>query len=92
MLVSQLIELFLFVFKTLRKKSLIPCWDKTLDLLARILDPTKEMRSKFYDGPVNGSKRSSESVGRSDASNGFSGMSSRDSISTTNSGFCTRPR
>ncbi|KAI6674447.1 hypothetical protein NL676_002353 [Syzygium grande] len=36
---------------------------------------------------VNGSKRSSESVGRSDASNGFSGMSSRDSISTTNSGY-----
>ncbi|KAI6695084.1 hypothetical protein NL676_022794 [Syzygium grande] len=60
--------------------------DKTLDLLARILDPTKEMRSKFYDGPVNGSKRSAESVDRSDASNGFSGMSFRDSISTTNLG------
>ncbi|XP_030513026.1 uncharacterized protein LOC115727034 isoform X2 [Rhodamnia argentea] len=60
--------------------------DKTLDLLARILDPTKEMRSKFYDGPINGSKGSSESVSRSDAANGFSGMSSHDSTSTTNSG------
>ncbi|PON87379.1 Coatomer beta subunit [Trema orientale] len=28
--------------------------EKTLDILARILDPSKEMRSKFYDGPVNG--------------------------------------
>lgn len=59
--------------------------DKTLDLLTRILDPTKEMRSKFYDGPVNGSKGSSDSVSRSDAANGFTGVSSEDSISTTNS-------
>ncbi|XP_062110147.1 uncharacterized protein LOC133821976 [Humulus lupulus] len=28
--------------------------EKTLDILARILDPSKAMRSKFYDGPVNG--------------------------------------
>ncbi|XP_010274739.1 PREDICTED: uncharacterized protein LOC104609984 isoform X2 [Nelumbo nucifera] len=28
--------------------------EKTMDILARILDPGKEMKSKFYDGPVNG--------------------------------------
>lgn len=44
---------------------------------------------QFYDGPVNGSKGSSESVSRSDAANGFSGMSSRDSTSTTNSEYST---
>ncbi|GAB4828749.1 hypothetical protein Ancab_018418 [Ancistrocladus abbreviatus] len=31
--------------------------EKTLTILARILDPTKEMKSKFYSGPVDGSKR-----------------------------------
>uniref|UniRef100_A0A5B7BN26 Uncharacterized protein n=1 Tax=Davidia involucrata TaxID=16924 RepID=A0A5B7BN26_DAVIN len=30
---------------------------KTLDILARILDPSKELKLKFYDGPVNGSKK-----------------------------------
>lgn len=28
-----------------------------LNILNRILDPNKEMKSKFYDGPVNGSKK-----------------------------------
>ncbi|XP_071686310.1 uncharacterized protein [Rutidosis leptorrhynchoides] len=28
-----------------------------LNVLARILDPSKEMKSKFYEGPVNGSKK-----------------------------------
>lgn len=28
-----------------------------LNILARILDPSKEMKSKFYDGPVNGSRK-----------------------------------
>ncbi|XP_060213564.1 uncharacterized protein LOC132640812 isoform X1 [Lycium barbarum] len=28
-----------------------------LDVLTRILDPSKEMKSKFYDGPVNGSMK-----------------------------------
>ncbi|CAN4123391.1 unnamed protein product [Withania somnifera] len=28
-----------------------------LDILARMLDPSKEMKSKFYDGPVNGSMK-----------------------------------
>ncbi|XP_052204618.1 uncharacterized protein LOC127809671 isoform X2 [Diospyros lotus] len=31
--------------------------DKTLNILARILDPGKEMKSKFYDGPFNGSTK-----------------------------------
>ncbi|XP_065637101.1 uncharacterized protein LOC112024245 isoform X2 [Quercus suber] len=34
--------------------------EKSLNLLARILDPSKEMKSKFYDGPVNGSKKNSK--------------------------------
>ncbi|KAL2485032.1 ARM repeat superfamily protein [Abeliophyllum distichum] len=28
-----------------------------VNILSRILDPNKEMKSKFYDGPVNGSKK-----------------------------------
>lgn len=36
--------------------------EKSLNVLARILDPSKEMKSKFYNGPVNGSKRGSESA------------------------------
>ncbi|PWA45330.1 ARM repeat superfamily protein [Artemisia annua] len=28
-----------------------------LNILSRILDPSKEMKSKFYDGPVNGSRK-----------------------------------
>ncbi|KAK6931605.1 Armadillo [Dillenia turbinata] len=31
--------------------------EKTLDILARVLDRTQEMKSKFYIGPVNGSKK-----------------------------------
>ncbi|KAL7000927.1 hypothetical protein U1Q18_002080 [Sarracenia purpurea var. burkii] len=31
--------------------------EKILNILARILDPSKEMKSKFYDGPVNGSNK-----------------------------------
>ncbi|WZZ10756.1 uncharacterized protein LOC106434197 isoform X1 [Brassica napus] len=30
--------------------------EQILDVLAHILDPSKEMESKFYEGPVNGSK------------------------------------
>ncbi|XAR72220.1 hypothetical protein NMG60_11018789 [Bertholletia excelsa] len=36
--------------------------EKTLDILARILDPSKEMKSKFYDGPVNGSKKQQDMI------------------------------
>lgn len=31
--------------------------EKSLNVLAQILDPNKEMQLKFYDGPVNGSKK-----------------------------------
>uniref|UniRef100_A0A6N2MEX4 Uncharacterized protein n=1 Tax=Salix viminalis TaxID=40686 RepID=A0A6N2MEX4_SALVM len=31
--------------------------EKTLNLLARILDPNRKMKSKFYGGPVNGFKK-----------------------------------
>ncbi|PQQ20815.1 uncharacterized protein Pyn_25086 [Prunus yedoensis var. nudiflora] len=41
--------------------------EKTLDILARILDPSKEMKSKFYDGPVNGSKEGSAAAITADA-------------------------
>ncbi|KFK44408.1 hypothetical protein AALP_AA1G253200 [Arabis alpina] len=33
--------------------------EQILDILAHILDPSKEMESKFYEGPVNGSKADS---------------------------------
>ncbi|KAJ9554230.1 hypothetical protein OSB04_018275 [Centaurea solstitialis] len=43
-----------------------------LNILARILDPSKAMKSKFYEGPVNGSNKgltsSSESVQEGDVS------------------------
>ncbi|XP_028775496.1 uncharacterized protein LOC114732376 [Neltuma alba] len=31
--------------------------EKSLNTIARILDPSKEMKLKFYDGPVNGSEK-----------------------------------
>ncbi|KAK7273873.1 hypothetical protein RIF29_14937 [Crotalaria pallida] len=31
--------------------------EQSLNMLARILDPSKEMQLKFYDGPVNGSEK-----------------------------------
>ncbi|MBA0823698.1 hypothetical protein Goarm_020413 [Gossypium armourianum] len=42
--------------------------EKTLDILARILDPSKEMKSKFYNGPVNGSKMGIDAARSLDAS------------------------
>ncbi|KAH7516317.1 hypothetical protein FEM48_Zijuj10G0122300 [Ziziphus jujuba var. spinosa] len=45
--------------------------EKTLDILARILDPSKEMKSKFYDGPVNGSKKRLDAARTSDVSMGI---------------------
>ncbi|XP_010321147.2 uncharacterized protein [Solanum lycopersicum] len=50
-----------------------------LDILTRILDPSKEMKSKFYDGPVNGSIKA-----RSAASNaGLTGNENLKVASTT---------
>ncbi|KAF7808669.1 U-box domain-containing protein 12 [Senna tora] len=34
-----------------------PLAEKSLNTIARILDPSKEMKLKFYDGPVNGSEK-----------------------------------
>ncbi|WCJ33574.1 ARM repeat superfamily protein [Euphorbia peplus] len=45
--------------------------EKVLTLLDRILDPNKEMKSKFYSGPVNGFKREVDAV-RPDESEGLS--------------------
>ncbi|XP_022973564.1 uncharacterized protein LOC111472102 [Cucurbita maxima] len=42
--------------------------EKTLDILSRILDPSKEMKSKFYDGPLNGSRGGQHSERNSEAS------------------------
>ncbi|KAK8567545.1 hypothetical protein V6N13_105506 [Hibiscus sabdariffa] len=56
--------------------------EKTLDILARILDPSKEMKSKFYNGPVNGSKTGIDAASSVDASGKSSGdrpVSIRDS-------------
>ncbi|KAF2308375.1 hypothetical protein GH714_006542 [Hevea brasiliensis] len=45
--------------------------EKALNLLDRILDPSNEMKSMFYNGPVNGSKRESDSAIDKDASTGL---------------------
>ncbi|XWS69352.1 hypothetical protein CRYUN_Cryun04dG0172000 [Craigia yunnanensis] len=47
--------------------------EKTLDILARILDPSKEMKSKFYDRPVNGSKKGLDAARSLDTSVGLTG-------------------
>ncbi|TYJ49798.1 hypothetical protein E1A91_A01G160200v1 [Gossypium mustelinum] len=47
--------------------------EKTLDILARILDPSKEMKSKFYNGPVNGSKMGIDAARSLNASAGLTG-------------------
>ncbi|XVF43600.1 hypothetical protein PTKIN_Ptkin02bG0052600 [Pterospermum kingtungense] len=47
--------------------------EKTFDILARILDPSKEMKSKFYEGPVNGSKKGLDAARSLDASVGLTG-------------------
>ncbi|KAH7840331.1 hypothetical protein Vadar_015633 [Vaccinium darrowii] len=41
--------------------------EKTLNILARILDPCKEKRSKFYDGPVNGSEKKWEAARKTES-------------------------
>ncbi|XP_031387630.1 uncharacterized protein LOC116200839 isoform X2 [Punica granatum] len=43
--------------------------EKTLNILARILNPSKEMKLKFYRGPVNKSNRGSEAGGETYYSN-----------------------
>ncbi|KAK9118056.1 hypothetical protein Scep_016149 [Stephania cephalantha] len=36
--------------------------EKTMNILARMLDPGKEMKAKFYDGPVNGSTKAMSGI------------------------------
>ncbi|XP_015580031.2 uncharacterized protein LOC8262521 isoform X1 [Ricinus communis] len=45
--------------------------EKALNVLNRILDPSKEMKSKFYNGPVNGSKRGLDLTRDLDSSSGL---------------------
>ncbi|CAK7326769.1 unnamed protein product [Dovyalis caffra] len=46
--------------------------EKALNLLARILDPNREMKSKFYGGPVNGFKKEFDAARGDDSSTGLS--------------------
>ncbi|XP_059649528.1 uncharacterized protein LOC132295328 isoform X2 [Cornus florida] len=55
--------------------------EKTLNILARILDPTKEMKLKFYEGPVNGSKRRSYEI-RNTGSTGNADIPASESASS----------
>ncbi|XP_050275449.1 uncharacterized protein LOC126717654 isoform X4 [Quercus robur] len=58
--------------------------EKSLNLLARILDPSKEMKSKFYDGPVNGSKKLSDTTKNPEDSAVLTGNMSDKPISNVN--------
>ncbi|KAB2620043.1 hypothetical protein D8674_037003 [Pyrus ussuriensis x Pyrus communis] len=55
-----------------------------LDILAQIADPSKEMKSKFYDGPVNGSKKRSEAGRGPYGSMGINGDTAHMPMSKTN--------
>lgn len=57
--------------------------EKTLNILARILDPSKEMKSKFYSGPVNGSKKGWDAARSVDVSTGLTGSVIEQPISKT---------
>ncbi|KAF3972763.1 hypothetical protein CMV_003745 [Castanea mollissima] len=58
--------------------------EKSLNLLARILDPGKEMKSKFYDGLVNGSKKLSNTTKNLEDSAVLTGNMVDKSISNVN--------
>ncbi|TXG57162.1 hypothetical protein EZV62_018475 [Acer yangbiense] len=60
--------------------------EKTLDILGRILDPSKEMKSKFYGGPVNGSKNGLD-VASFNASIGLTGNAAEVPASETNTSY-----
>ncbi|XP_022776434.1 uncharacterized protein LOC111318064 [Durio zibethinus] len=47
--------------------------EKNLDILARILDPGKEMKSKFFDGPVNGLRKGLDAARSLNVSVGLTG-------------------
>ncbi|KAM2329951.1 uncharacterized protein LOC126607668 isoform X2 [Malus sylvestris] len=58
--------------------------EKALDILARISDPNKEMKSKFYDGPRNGSKKGSDAARGPNGSTGITGDIANMSMTKTN--------
>ncbi|KAK9276800.1 hypothetical protein L1049_006336 [Liquidambar formosana] len=58
--------------------------EKNLDILARILDSSKEMKSKFYDGPVNGSKKGLDVISPNDTT-GLAGNMDEITISKSTS-------
>ncbi|XP_050372970.1 uncharacterized protein LOC126790682 [Argentina anserina] len=58
--------------------------EKALDILGRILDPNKEMKSKFYDGPVNGLENVLDAARGLHGSDKINGDVTRTSISKTN--------
>ncbi|XP_065855802.1 uncharacterized protein [Euphorbia lathyris] len=60
--------------------------EKVLTLLDRILDPNKEMKSKFYNGPVNGSKREVDAATGLDESGGLSTKVDEISMTKLNTG------
>ncbi|KAG6707757.1 hypothetical protein I3842_06G048100 [Carya illinoinensis] len=69
------------------KQSQIPesLMEKSLNILARILDPSKEMKSKFYNAPVNGSKKGLGSAGSPEVSAGLNGNMVGKPLSNANS-------
>ncbi|XP_058724467.1 uncharacterized protein LOC131595943 isoform X2 [Vicia villosa] len=57
--------------------------EKSLNVLAQILDPNKEMQLKFYDGSVNESEKEFGGV-RNDSSTGLSSTNSEQAVSKIN--------
>ncbi|XP_019461283.1 PREDICTED: uncharacterized protein LOC109360684 isoform X2 [Lupinus angustifolius] len=57
--------------------------EQSLNILARILDPSKEMQLKFYDGPVKGSEKTLDGAKNGDDSTGLSGTEQATSKSNT---------
>ncbi|KDP38083.1 hypothetical protein JCGZ_04726 [Jatropha curcas] len=58
-----------YIFKNSETSEIM--MEKTLNLLERILEPSKEMKSKFYNVPINGSTRELDAVNGLDASCGL---------------------
>lgn len=58
--------------------------EKSLNILARVLDPSKEMKSKFYNGPANGSERSPDAAISPDVSAELTGTMIENSNSKAN--------
>lgn len=61
--------------------------EKTLDILGRILDPSKEMKSKFYYIPVNGSEKGSDAAESLDSSIELTGNMVEVPISETTTSY-----